>query len=685
MASMQIQVTASSSPFSYVSLRDHKRSANIMGYVNSQRFHKNKAVEHHEHDEEDDDSSWLPSQSSKIDESWLPTISHDSIVTSESKASGHRKGGNNVDDSWLPTLDESNGKFGTNTNELENDVDYSWLPSTFIDNNKNKMKNDIISKNMTSNTKTKTKNKNTIMYKNNKNKSNNNIINSNSNSNNSSNLHKKSRNDHWALARKVVFSCDQQNENVDSSRIQQQDSHLKSRYVVESPTSVGVSSLLQRWKDLAEVKNSNKAEKSHSNNQNTCKDNTNDNDSHSPSSSTTNIEKSNNTSLSRRLSCPLPSRDIKGSNPGGAEKEKIRVVDIVKKLSREEELAASHAAGHGSQPLPPVQTTLHHKQTDGEHNGTKNIKGSRHLIRGRQAYNNFVTQMERDKHHELKCLVDRKAVSKFSHRGRIKSMLRFKIMRLGAEPKPESERHRCRVSKPLESNNRLDIMDLRERFNHVNEKGATESRKHKRNDLKNMTKKETPTTTAMEVEIKTKTTTSNKKQEPQPNHEPMNPNQSTQHSTTCRKDEVHKTKFVDSCSSPIAHQEDPHSKDDHTCKNDFYEDEGQFLSARTSYGTMEDRDRRIQALESFQDWMSSEYSQTHSDLDEDESYDMQLFDTEYDWISDISRPKSDWEDMRQARYQEMLQHSSGNMDIQRLLERQVIHSTLFMIDNNAIK
>lgn len=72
--------------------------------------------------------------------------------------------------------------------------------------------------------------------------------------------------------------------------------------------------------------------------------------------------------------------------------------------------------------------------------------------------------------------------------------------------------------------------------------------------------------------------------------------------------------------------------------------------------------------------MTSDYSQTRSELDEyryldeDESYDMQVLDTNYDWISDISRPKSDWEYMRQARYQEM---SSGKGDIQRLLERQV--------------
>ncbi|XP_022009494.2 putative uncharacterized protein DDB_G0282133 [Helianthus annuus] len=666
MASMQIEVAASSSPFSYVSLRDHKRSANIMGYVNSQRASKNKSVD------KDVDSSWLPSQSSKTDDSWLPTISHSSThVTSESK--GSRKVENDVDDSWLPAIGESNGKYGTNANELENDIDYSWLPSTFIDNAKHIQKNGNINKNTT---KIKTKNTNMSMNKN----KNNSDSNNNSNSNNS--LKKKSDNDHWALARKVVFQCDQQNQN-DCSHLQHNDSRSKSRYVVESPTLSGVSSILQRWKDLDEVKNSNgNGKKSPSNDdgsRSTCKDNKNNTSHSSPTSSTiedsdANIE-SNKASLSRWLSCPLPSRHNKDSNPDGAEKEKIRVVDIIKKISREEELAASHATGHENQSLPPIQTTLHHKQNEGEHKGIKHVKIPRHLIRGRQAFETFLIQMERDKHRELKWLVDRRAVSKFPHRGRIQSLLRFKLLRLGPEPKPEDKVHRYHVSKPLESNNCLDIMDLRERFNSGIEKGAIDSTKDQRNDLKNNTNNESPATTTstklVEFKTRTKTTTSNKKQEPQPEPEPMTPNQSTQHSTTSSKDVVHKAKFVDSYSSPITRKDDLHDDDDE--EDEFYEDEGQFMSAKTSYSQMEDRNRnrRMQALESFHDWM------TDSDLDDDESYDTQRFDTYYDWISHISRPKCDWEDMRQARYQEMLHdYSSANGDIQRLLERKSVSSFL---------
>lgn len=41
----------------------------------------------------------------------------------------------------------------------------------------------------------------------------------------------------------------------------------------------------------------------------------------------------------------------------------------------------------------------------------------------------------------------------------------------------------------------------------------------------------------------------------------------------------------------------------------------------------------------------------------------------YDWITEISRPRSYWEDLRKAWYQEMLDSNSGKGDIRQLIER----------------
>lgn len=219
-------------------------------------------------------------------------------------------------------------------------------------------------------------------------------------------------------------------------------------------------------------------------------------------------------------------------------------------------------------------------------------------------------------------------------------------------------------------------MTFRERFNSGVDKETTESRKDKRNVNKNTANEETPAT-PREVDVKTntktKTTTSIMKRESHLKPEPMT-SKSTQESISSCKEVVHKARFAaDSSSNSITRKENGHHKNDN--KYDFYDDEGQFMSARTSYSQLSDRGlsnledmtNKNHAYDNFNDWMTSEYSQTRSDLDDDESnYDTETFDTNYDWISDISRPKSDWEDMRQARYQEM---SLGNGDIQRLLER----------------
>lgn len=49
--------------------------------------------------------------------------------------------------------------------------------------------------------------------------------------------------------------------------------------------------------------------------------------------------------------------------------------------------------------------------------------------------------------------------------------------------------------------------------------------------------------------------------------------------------------------------------------------------------------------------------------------------TSYDWISDISRPRSHWEDRRQEWYHEMLNSNSENAEIRRLLERYMYNCT----------
>lgn len=98
-----------------------------------------------------------------------------------------------------------------------------------------------------------------------------------------------------------------------------------------------------------------------------------------------------------------------------AENERIRVGDIIRKLSSngEEQHDRDQAIFHESS-LPCIRTFM----DQSEQRPFAPFYCSP-LIRGRQAFSDFQMQMERERHKELYALSETKAVSKFSHRGRI--------------------------------------------------------------------------------------------------------------------------------------------------------------------------------------------------------------------------------------------------------------------------
>ncbi|XP_051125215.1 uncharacterized protein LOC127247430 [Andrographis paniculata] len=124
-----------------------------------------------------------------------------------------------------------------------------------------------------------------------------------------------------------------------------------------------------------------------------------------------------------------PSSRGRESDATERERERLRVVDIIRKLTEDPRSSSSSAsstaaaaaadtavADSAASPQPPLLPLL----------------GSPR-IRGRQAYHDLLIQMEGDRRKELDGLVGRKAVSKFSHRGRIQAVLRIKFLRRGIE------------------------------------------------------------------------------------------------------------------------------------------------------------------------------------------------------------------------------------------------------------
>ena len=93
------------------------------------------------------------------------------------------------------------------------------------------------------------------------------------------------------------------------------------------------------------------------------------------------------------------------------------------------------------------------------------------------------------------------------------------------------------------------------------------------------------------------------------------------------------------------------------------EEESNQQHAETSYEeTIEEASNQNYAESSYDDEMEEEV----------EEIDQNCYETNYDWISEISRPRSYWEECRQAWYREMLETGTQNEDIRRLLERYTI-------------
>ncbi|XP_068322015.1 uncharacterized protein [Pyrus communis] len=168
------------------------------------------------------------------------------------------------------------------------------------------------------------------------------------------------------------------------------------------------------------------------------------------------------------------------------EREKVRVVDIIKRLTMTAHCPLSSPSDdndHDQQSCANASPSRERDrersfgvdQTEQLHKGFSQVLSSPRMIRGRQAFADLLMQLEGDRHRELDTLVDRRAVSRFSHKGRIQSMLRLKLLQRGMAGAVGQEVPR---RKPATSQvNKLPqgsaIMHLREKFSACFEQAST--------------------------------------------------------------------------------------------------------------------------------------------------------------------------------------------------------------------
>lgn len=432
------------------------------------------------------------------------------------------------------------------------------------------------------------------------------------------------------------------------------------------------------------------------------------------------------------------------------ERERVRVADIIRRWTAAKSILPCSASGGNDNDcdhLSPVSDQTEHR-----------IFSPR--IRGRQAFTDFLMQMERERHGELNMLIERKPVSRFPHKGRIQSMLRLRLLQRGTAIQGP-QRPRFTAAPPVE---RLpqgsSIVHLRERFSIGVEHGTSpgDATTNPRspvwkttNNTANLENSSIPNKPNVQIQnydvnFREQEDRITLVQDP-PGHNIKEIHKEpglltiVQDITTLAEDPlVHNTEDIHEESGPLTTRvkDTITSVYDHPLAHntkDFHKEPGPSTpvqealahnvedtceepgpsSSKTWQGTGSDyrnldaqeTDLEDRTLASQETWQETDSDYRHLDTQEIDSEDGNLAsqgtanattscggwdgndvaeelkenhqeyaETSYDWINDISHPRSYWEDRRQEWYHEMLNSNSNNSEIRQLLERGTVSSFL---------
>ncbi|KAL5158211.1 Protein neuralized [Glycine soja] len=403
------------------------------------------------------------------------------------------------------------------------------------------------------------------------------------------------------------------------------------------------------------------------------------------------------------------SSDHSLSPSGRSERDRVRVADIIKKLTAtnpNQSPTPSFAddnehEGYGSSVTgsPCRERECGNQQQQQQHSEQNQRVNCSLRIRGRRAYNDLLAQMKNDRHGELNNLVERGAVSKFPQRGRIQALLRLKLLQRGTAAN-DSTRQKSTAS---EVNNRQPqgsaIMQLRERFSSgaelrtavqaevANPKSPQRGTANKTTQLDN-----SATTDHLSKD------TSNNKGHGNANHA----TESTQKSASQTRidhntEEAHPSSDVKVQETrPSSDVMTPHNDSQETTEassstigsnlNEIMADRAETSNQQNAMAKSSNDETLDEEVESYQKYAETSYEEKVEEAsnhnygdemeEEVEEIEQNCYETNYDWISEISRPRSYWEERRQAWYREMLETGSQNEDIRRLLERRTVSSFL---------
>ncbi|CAH8382098.1 unnamed protein product [Eruca vesicaria subsp. sativa] len=336
------------------------------------------------------------------------------------------------------------------------------------------------------------------------------------------------------------------------------------------------------------------------------------------------------------------------SRSHGSVSDSGRVADLIRKLSNEEKVITGGLSFIRT-PRPYISSS-----------SFPMVVSCSPRLRGRQAFTDLLMRMEQDRHRELDWLLERNAVSRFSQRGRlqIQSMLRLRNLNRCLA----IQNQYCSNAKTTRSKSGSTVQHLREKFR----TNAADERKDN-HSLSAKTSKETERKSlkkggiAMEASLEEQLIIANHNKE--------------EHAAACKEDET-----VESDMSCHQLQE---TIGQETCNDNKFEDKEIITvesetpeSVKNKMGNCVQEILETQSvvhesneMDQCLEQQETSYMNGWEEYEEEEYYNGEA---NNDWLSEISRPRSYWEELRKSRYLEVMNTRSEKEDIRRLLERRTV-------------
>ncbi|CAN6899878.1 unnamed protein product [Brassica oleracea] len=347
--------------------------------------------------------------------------------------------------------------------------------------------------------------------------------------------------------------------------------------------------------------------------------------------------------------------EIESRSHGGSVSDSCRVADLIRRLSNEAKVISGGGLSTIRTPRPCVSSWSSSEKSS--------FPMVTPRIRGRQAFTDLLMQMERDRHRELDSLLERNAVSRFTQRGRLQSMLRLRnLKRCQAVQEQNRSNSKSTGLNRIGSGGGSSVLNLRERF-------RADADKRKDHHFMNKKAVEETEVTSDNKTMKNRGITleaffKERLSLPNPNLE----------KATLRKGEGTVDGTVGSKNNCLQLQETIEVEE--VCCNDDDSDKNE--EEKTSPSACLEQETQPQSVvhESIEidqclEQQETSYLNGWEDEEEYEEDEQSYYygETNNDWLHEISRPRSYWEELRKKRYLEVMNTRSEKEDIRRLLER----------------